>query len=248
MLIEAIGYAASALVAASLVMVSVLRLRIINLAGAVCFVIYGIAISSVPLVITNGFITVVNIYHIARILKTRPSSFRYIEASPERREEIREFVEHYRADMQKYYPDFAVDLADDVIERHGSIFLAVHNLRVEGLAYLLDINEAIEALSGTQARRALERAAVRPHDGSMSYLGVDYITAQYRDLGLAQKLYDRIDEGRPRETVVCLVPGSARRSKRFLTANGFSLVLEEEAITESDEAEELLLFARTFAG
>lgn len=247
MLIEIIGYAASALIAVSLLMVSVLRLRIINLAGAICFVIYGVAIGAVPLVITNGFITVVNVYHILRILRTRPSSFRYAQASRERREEIQEFIDHYRTDIAKYYPDFAVDLVDEALEGGGTVYLAVHNLRLEGIAYLLDIDEAIDALSGTAARPALERAHRRPHEGEMSYLGIDYITAQYRDLGLAQELYEQIGRHMEERTVVCLVDNSARRSKRFLSSNGFTPVFAEDVEEPTGGSpRRLVLFARTF--
>lgn len=247
--VEFVGYAASALIAVSLLMVSVLRLRIINLAGAICFVIYGIAIGAVPLVIANGFITVVNVYHILRILRTRPSSFRYVQASRERREEIREFIRHYRADIVKYYPDFAVDLADRALEGAGTVYLAVHNLRLEGIAYLLDIDEAIEALSGTGARRALEKALDRPHEGEMSYLGVDYITAQYRDLGLAQDLYAQIGRHMEERTVVCLLNDTARRSKRFLASNGFNPAFTVEVEEPAPGLRRrLVVFARTFVG
>ena len=44
MLEEFIGYAASILVAFSLMMSSILKLRIINLIGAITFVIYGLMV------------------------------------------------------------------------------------------------------------------------------------------------------------------------------------------------------------
>lgn len=236
MLVEILGYAASAFVAASLVMVSVLRLRVINLAGALLFVAYGIAISSIPILLTNAFITVVNVYHIARILSTKPSSFRYIEATPHRIEEIREFLSIYRDDIAKHYPGFAIDPAPQALGDDGRVYLAVHNLRLEGLAYVLDARVAVEHLS-EDAGALLDEALARPHTGSMSYLGFDYVTARFRDLGLAQNLYDRLEEDLRGHTVACIVHRRNRRTRRFLTGNEFSIVTERS---------DLLLLARTF--
>ncbi|WP_084193491.1 YgjV family protein [Vibrio aerogenes] len=60
--IEFIGYAASALVALSFTMKEMVRLRIINCVGCLLFVGYGAMIESWPVMLTNGFITGVNIY------------------------------------------------------------------------------------------------------------------------------------------------------------------------------------------
>jgi ribosomal protein S18 acetylase RimI-like enzyme len=129
------------------------------------------------------------------------------------------------------------------------VYLAVHNLRLEGIAYLLDIDEAIEALSGTAARGALEKAHDRPHEGEMSYLGIDYITAQYRDLGLAQDLYEQIGRHMEERTVVCLLDDTARRSKRFLSSNGFTPVFTDEVEEPAPGSRRrLVVFARTFVG
>ncbi len=47
-LLELLGYTASLLIAVSLMMTSVLRLRVINLAGAAAFSAYGFLIGAVP--------------------------------------------------------------------------------------------------------------------------------------------------------------------------------------------------------
>jgi hypothetical protein len=237
MLVEIVGYAASALVALSLVMVSVLRLRIINLAGALLFVVYGIWISSIPILLTNGFITLVNIYHITRILTTKPSSFRYLKATPQRRDDIRAFIDLYKDDIVKFYPEFAVGPVEDALEEAGTVYLAMHNLRLEGLAYILEVDRAETELSGAAAE-LLNEARGRPHTGKLYYLGFDYITARYRDLGLAQNLYERLERTIPHHTVVCVIERSARRTRRFLHSNKF---------TEVSERGGLALLARTFA-
>jgi|GEM_PF-3393360 len=61
---EIIGYAAMACVGLSLSMKKIKQLRIWNLVGALLFVIYGIAIESMPVLILNVFLSAVNIYHL----------------------------------------------------------------------------------------------------------------------------------------------------------------------------------------
>ena len=61
--IELIGYAASIMVAISLMMRSLKRLRVINLVGCVLFVGYGLSVGAYPVVAVNGFIAIVNVYY-----------------------------------------------------------------------------------------------------------------------------------------------------------------------------------------
>ena len=63
---EWVGYLASVILIISFLMKNVTTLRIINSIGAILFVIYGIMLSiSWPIVITNTFILLANIYYIA---------------------------------------------------------------------------------------------------------------------------------------------------------------------------------------
>ena len=64
--IEYIGYLASFLVAISFILKNIVRLRIVNSMGGLVFIIYGVAIDSVPVIITNGFIVLINIYYLSK--------------------------------------------------------------------------------------------------------------------------------------------------------------------------------------
>jgi hypothetical protein len=99
---ELIGYVASVLVAVSLMMSSILRLRIINLVGAALFAFYGILIGSAPVAIVNIFIVIINVYYLFRIFGAR-EYFRILEVSPES-EYLRHFLEFNRDDILKYEP------------------------------------------------------------------------------------------------------------------------------------------------
>ncbi len=68
---ELVGYLASALVVTSLAMTSVVRLRIISLAGSITFTVYGFLIGSVPIIITNASIACINIWFLSRELGGR---------------------------------------------------------------------------------------------------------------------------------------------------------------------------------
>lgn len=66
---ELIGYLASAMVVVSLSMTSVVRLRVISLAGSAAFLVYGTLIESVPIVGTNLAIACLNIWFLWRELR-----------------------------------------------------------------------------------------------------------------------------------------------------------------------------------
>ena len=107
MLLEFIGYLASVLVATSLLMRSILRLRIINLLGAITFVIYGVFISAYPVVIVNFVIVLINLYYLRQMFN-RQEYFRLLEVSPDS-DLLREFLLFYQADIQTIMPGFAFE-------------------------------------------------------------------------------------------------------------------------------------------
>ena len=62
---EWIGYLASVALIISFMMKNVKTLRIINSIGSILFVVYGIMLTiSWPIIITNGFILLANIYYL----------------------------------------------------------------------------------------------------------------------------------------------------------------------------------------
>jgi len=61
---EYFGYIASALVLVSFLMKNMTYLRIINSVGCAFFIIYGTLLGSVPIVLTNTAIVMVNFYYV----------------------------------------------------------------------------------------------------------------------------------------------------------------------------------------
>ena len=104
MILEVIGYVASVIVAVSLMMSSLLRLRIVNLVGSTLFAIYGYAIGALPVAAVNGLIAVVNIFYISRMLRTR-EYFCILELEPES-EYLRYYLERNAAEIRRFLPAF----------------------------------------------------------------------------------------------------------------------------------------------
>ncbi|MEN9839984.1 MAG: hypothetical protein RL177_1463 [Bacteroidota bacterium] len=67
LLFELIGYVASVLVAVSLTMSNIVRLRVLNMLGAITFVAYGALIGAWPVAFMNAFIVGINIYYLLQM-------------------------------------------------------------------------------------------------------------------------------------------------------------------------------------
>ena len=65
-LYEWIGYIGSILVAWSITLQNLRRLRQLNLLGASVFTVYGILVEAWPVALVNGFIAVVNIWSLSQ--------------------------------------------------------------------------------------------------------------------------------------------------------------------------------------
>lgn len=101
---ELVGYVASILIAISVMNTNVLRLRIFNISGAVCFTVYGFLIRAWPVAALNLFVVIVNGVHLYRIVRAR-EYFKLLEVRPDS-DYLRHFLAHYLKDMRKYTPAF----------------------------------------------------------------------------------------------------------------------------------------------
>ena len=71
---EVIGYMASVMVAISLMMKNIVWLRGLNFVGCALFTIYGISIEAWPVAGMNAFICCINVYHLVKLARNKPSS------------------------------------------------------------------------------------------------------------------------------------------------------------------------------
>ncbi len=99
--VEWLGYLASTLVLVSLLMSSIIKLRWINLTGALTFGIYGFLIGSVPVGIMNLGIVLINLYYLQKIYG-KEEYFQMLSIEPDS-EYFQYFLEHYKEDIKKYF-------------------------------------------------------------------------------------------------------------------------------------------------
>ena len=76
---DIIGYAGSLLVVISMLMTSVMKLRIINTAGSVLAVIYSIAIGAYPTLVMNVALIIINLINMRKLSNNSPE-FRLVKA------------------------------------------------------------------------------------------------------------------------------------------------------------------------
>ncbi len=106
-LIEAVGYIGSALVLVSFLMVSVVKLRIVNSIGSIIFTVYAFIIHSYPTAIMNLCLVLINIYY---LVKLRNTSVDYEMVKINKDESLVKYVlERYGDDITKCFPGISMD-------------------------------------------------------------------------------------------------------------------------------------------
>ena len=117
LLLEIVGYVASVLVAVSLTMSSILRLRLINLAGSAAFTVYGVLIHAYPVAAVNFIIVLINLYYLRQMLGSR-EYFKLLRVRPDS-EYLRYFLDFYDDEIQRFLPGFTHAPTD----RHVTFFV-----------------------------------------------------------------------------------------------------------------------------
>lgn len=188
---ELVGYAASALIVISLLMSSLLRLRIIGLFGAITFTLYGLLIGAFPIVVANGTIIGIQVFHLTRMLRQRAAGayFEALEVPPDS-PVLRRFVDFHADDARRFQPDFP-------------------GLRGGELALLI-LRDAVPA--------GVVLAEVR---GDEAHVILDYVVAEHRDLRPGRFLWERSDAFTSRGIRRVTTTAPTREHERYLSNVGF---------------------------
>ncbi len=100
------GYAASALLAISLIVTSALKFRWINALGCVAFIVYGILINAFPIILTNSILFAINSFQFYKLYSTK-ELFEFVEITNEKTDQlIQNFLSFYHKDILTYFPDY----------------------------------------------------------------------------------------------------------------------------------------------
>ena len=110
LLIELFGYLGSALVVVSMLMSSVVKLRVINMIGSIIFAIYALIIKSYPTALMNFFLVGINVYHLARLRNTQKNYSLF--PLEEKKGYLSWFLSYYRDDIRKFFPEFSPEKND----------------------------------------------------------------------------------------------------------------------------------------
>ncbi len=115
--VEMVGYLASVLVVLALTMTSVVRLRALSLCGSVTFFVYGALIDSVPILITNGAIAVINVWFLRKEFASGRPNGRDLGVSHIRPDSpfLADFIAFHLVDIHRFQPDFHVPTGDDLV-------------------------------------------------------------------------------------------------------------------------------------
>ncbi len=145
----------------ALTMTSVVRLRMVSLAGSITFFVYGTLIDSVPIMITNGSIAVINVWFLRREFASGSPHGRDLGVSHIRADSpfLADFIAFHLIDIHRFQPDFRLPQGDDIVT--------------------LLLNR-----DGLPAGMLIGR-----RDGSTLTIDLDYVLGAYRDSRLGRWLY-----------------------------------------------------------
>lgn len=98
------GYVGTALVLTSMLMTSVMKLRILNTIGSVISGLYAVYTGTWPVVILNLGLVIINVVQMIRLIKTKVA-FRHVQAGAQDTL-LNLFLEANKEDIGKYIPNY----------------------------------------------------------------------------------------------------------------------------------------------
>ena len=105
MIIEVIGYIGSLMVVVSMLMTSVMKLRIINTIGSSIFAIYALLIHSYPTALMNLALVLINLHNMKKLVMADSPNYSLVEEDGDS-----PFVQHFlrrnRQDIEHFFPGF----------------------------------------------------------------------------------------------------------------------------------------------
>ncbi len=102
--LEWLGYLASVIVLISLLMSSIVKLRWVNLVGAIIFATYGFLLGALPVGIMNTTIAFINIYYLTKLYRSK-DVFKIISVDQDKTY-LNHFICYFEKDIKKYNSAF----------------------------------------------------------------------------------------------------------------------------------------------
>ena len=158
-LTELIGYLGSAFIIVSLIQKSIVKLRLLGLAGSLTFLVYSIAIAAYPIAVVNAIAAGIHLWFLRQLLSKKIEIFTTLEVAKESQYLLR-FLQFHESDIAAHRPEFRFQPRDDQVR-----------------AFIL--RDLVPA--GLFIGRVCDDCSVE--------VELDYVIAQYRDFQAARFLY-----------------------------------------------------------
>ena len=193
--LEWVGYLSSVIVAISLMMSSIVRLRWYNLIGALIFSFYGFMIGSLPVGLLNLFIVVTNIYYLRGIYSKKES----FKALPTHIDDpyLRYYLDFYKKDIVKFFPDLDKIIKEMSPSKDTWVLLLLRNAQLAGIL-------------------------VGKRNGPGLNILIDYVTASYRDMKTGAFLYQHSDIFEKEGIELLIQETNKPMQQKFLRNMGFT--------------------------
>ncbi len=104
MILEIVGYVGSFLVVISMLMSSIVKLRVINTIGSVISGVYAVICGALPLALMNLCLIIINVVNLVRLLG-RKMPYELVEGDAED-SLVRVFQNYYLEDIKTFFPAF----------------------------------------------------------------------------------------------------------------------------------------------
>ena len=194
LVIEIVGYAASALIVVSITQKSIFRLRLLGFVGSIVFLVYSIIIVAYPIAIVNVIAASIHAWYLSKLIGRKDEVFRILHVLPESRY-LLDFLEFYRDEIQGHFqPEF--------VYRPKTGLVTAFILRDMVPAGLL-IGE--------------------PNDDGTFEVHLDFVIPQYRDFKIGSYVYSRDSELLTGIAPTCVWAGASNREHaKYLNRMGFT--------------------------
>lgn len=189
--LEALGWAGSAILITSLLQARLLRLRQLNLLASLLLLTYNAAIGVWPGAAMNLVILGINLWHLARLTRTRhdPGTYTVIEVAPSD-PYLAHVLAHHGADIERFNPGFVAP--------------------ADGLACLvLRDDETVGVV------------LARDDGGGRAEVVLDYVTPRFRDFTPGEFVYRRSGLFTDHGFRSVVAPRAMRKAEAYLAEVGF---------------------------
>jgi hypothetical protein len=160
LVLEIVGYTASGLIVLSITQKSILRLRLLGLAGSLTFLVYSVLIEAYPIALVNTTAALIHLWYLRKLLRHKDEVFRVLHVLSSSRY-LLDFLDHYADEIKgRFQPDFVYEPDD-----HQVTAFILRDMVPAGLFI---------------GRKA--------DDGAFE-VGLDFVIPQYRDFRIGRFVY-----------------------------------------------------------